>query len=159
MRPLSRTLPLLKQEVCHAVFTYFGVKRFPLLFVSFKHSVLINDFKENSFFSKEDVRVFESLMRIAFAFVFFENVYDNQALMQHKTLKNIETLNEAKILQIEGEPHFQTRLSELGFHAGKDILLVHKIPFGGPYIIQIDDSLIALREEEAQCIQVTQTNL
>ena len=47
-----------------------------------------------------------------------------------------------------------TRINELGLRPGKTVRLVQKTPLGGPIIIQIDNSLIALRSEEAKCIHL-----
>jgi len=46
------------------------------------------------------------------------------------------------------------RLSELGFWPGKYIELVVSAPFGDPMAFRLDNSLVALRKDEARNIRV-----
>jgi ferrous iron transport protein A len=46
------------------------------------------------------------------------------------------------------------RLGELGFWPGKSIKLVISAPFGDPLAFELDNTLIALRREEARLIRV-----
>jgi Fe2+ transport system protein FeoA len=58
----------------------------------------------------------------------------------------------AEIVLIEGDAEKLQRLAELGIRSGKQIQILQKTPFGGPIVIQVEQSLIALRSEEAVCI-------
>jgi Fe2+ transport system protein FeoA len=46
------------------------------------------------------------------------------------------------------------RLSEIGFWPGKNIKLVLSAPFGDPLAFEVDNTVIALRKEEAKSIKV-----
>lgn len=67
-------------------------------------------------------------------------------------LTEINLNDTAEIKIIDGPTKTVARLNELGLRPGKIIHLIQKTPLNGPIIIQIDNSLIALRHEEIQCI-------
>lgn len=46
------------------------------------------------------------------------------------------------------------RLNEMGFLPGKSLELLISAPFGDPLAFKIDNSVIALRKEEAKLIRV-----
>ena len=46
------------------------------------------------------------------------------------------------------------RLAALGFGEGKIIRIYRRAPFSGPYIIDFENTRIALREEELQCLKL-----
>lgn len=46
------------------------------------------------------------------------------------------------------------RLGEMGFWPGKSITLVLSAPFGDPLAFEVDNTVIALRKEEARMIKV-----
>ncbi len=58
----------------------------------------------------------------------------------------------AEIVEIDGIPEKLQRLTELGLRAGKLIQVMQKVPFKGSIVIQVEQTLIALRSEEALCI-------
>lgn len=67
-------------------------------------------------------------------------------------LNDLPIRHTAEILHIEGDQDKLKRLTELGVRAGKSIQVLQKAPFNGPIVIQVEQSLIALRSEEAICI-------
>lgn len=67
-------------------------------------------------------------------------------------LNDLPLKHTAEILSIEGDSSSLNRLTELGLRSGKQIQILQKTPFNGPIIIQVEQSLIALRSEEAVCI-------
>lgn len=67
-------------------------------------------------------------------------------------LNDLPLQHSAEILSIEGDSNSLNRLTELGLRSGKQIQVLQKTPFGGPIVIQVEQSLIALRSEEAVCI-------
>ena len=67
-------------------------------------------------------------------------------------LSDLPMKHVAEITSIEGDSEKLQRLTELGLRSGKNIQVVQKAPFGGPIVIQVEQSLIALRSEEAVCI-------
>jgi ferrous iron transport protein A len=63
-------------------------------------------------------------------------------------------LNETgKILEILSSP-LKINLMELGFLPGKYLTLQHKAPSGGPLAFQLEESLLALRKNEAALIRI-----
>ncbi len=58
-----------------------------------------------------------------------------------------------EILQVDSS-EMGRRLGEMGFLPGKSIQLLLKAPFGDPMAFQIDNTVIALRKDEAQSIRV-----
>lgn len=67
-------------------------------------------------------------------------------------LNELPIKHTAEIVTIEGDDEKLQRLAELGIRSGKHIQVLQKTPFNGPIIIQVEQSLIALRSEEALCI-------
>lgn len=59
-----------------------------------------------------------------------------------------------KIVQITGPDDLSIRLAELGFLPGVEVRVVSQAPWGGPFVVELPNSRLALRESEAQCIQV-----
>jgi len=58
-----------------------------------------------------------------------------------------------KIQEIQGEESIVQRLYELGFIKGRLFEILHKTPFNGPFVVEIQGTTVALRKEEIQCIQ------
>ncbi len=69
-------------------------------------------------------------------------------------LHELKLEDQAEIENICCENDARIRLNELGLRAGKSIRVIQKTPLSGPMIIEIDNTLIALRNEEAKCIQL-----
>lgn len=64
------------------------------------------------------------------------------------------TLNQSgKIVEISGSP-LKINLMELGFLPGKQLTLQHKAPSDGPMAFQLDETLLALRKNEAALIRI-----
>lgn len=59
-----------------------------------------------------------------------------------------------EISHIDGPELVIERLSELGFYVGKQVQLIGQSPFSGPLVIRSGSQVVALRTEEAKCIQV-----
>ncbi len=59
-----------------------------------------------------------------------------------------------EILNLEGDKVIVQRLREMGFTPGEAVRIQSIAPFGDPLLIQIRESLVALRRGEAECIQV-----
>lgn len=71
-----------------------------------------------------------------------------------KTLTDAPFLEPLTILDVVGEPGLTRRLREIGFHSGCEVTLLGRAPFNGPYVVQLHDSVLALRWAEAQCLQI-----
>jgi ferrous iron transport protein A len=48
----------------------------------------------------------------------------------------------------------QINLMELGFLPGKQLTLQHRAPSGGPLAFQLEETLLALRKNEAALIRI-----
>ena len=59
-----------------------------------------------------------------------------------------------EISAVDGDPAISTRLRELGFRPGVKIQLLGQAPFGGPFLVQIQTNVLALRRNEAECLRV-----
>lgn len=59
-----------------------------------------------------------------------------------------------RIVEVLGDPIVVERLLEIGFTPGEEISILGRTLLSGPMIIQVRDTTVALRQEEAQCIQV-----
>ena len=73
---------------------------------------------------------------------------------------NAKTLNEAPvnfqgtISDLAGEDLLVSRLQELGFIRGEQVVVRGRAPFGEPLLVEVRGTTIALRKREAQCIQL-----
>jgi ferrous iron transport protein A len=71
-----------------------------------------------------------------------------------KTLTSAPYFVPQTIVDIVGEPGLTRRLREIGFHSGCVVKLLGQAPFNGPYVVQLHDSVMALRWTEAQCLVI-----
>lgn len=55
---------------------------------------------------------------------------------------------------LEGSPLVRQKLFEIGLYEGRSIEIVDKLDFGGPWIIEISGTRLALREEELRCLNL-----
>jgi ferrous iron transport protein A len=62
---------------------------------------------------------------------------------------------QGKIQNISGHETIVERLYEMGFTPGESIHLQSRVLFGEPFIVSIRGTSIALRKDEAQCIEVS----
>ncbi|MCA1764340.1 MAG: ferrous iron transport protein A [Cryomorphaceae bacterium] len=69
------------------------------------------------------------------------------------TADTINPHQSAEIVDLDSGDTGQ-RLGELGFWPGKSIELLSSAPFGGPLAFQIDNTIVALRRDEARLIRV-----
>ncbi len=59
-----------------------------------------------------------------------------------------------EIVSIDWTHEVGERLEEMGLHPGMLLTWVGQSPWGGPLILRFTSGLLALRHEEARCIQV-----
>lgn len=69
-------------------------------------------------------------------------------------LTDLNTVNSVSILEVKTNEDLQKRLYELGLHLGQTIRIVRRMPLQGPVLIEVNNSILALRYEEAECIHV-----
>lgn len=60
-----------------------------------------------------------------------------------------------KISRIVGSPETKIRLIELGFLVGDEVRVLGAALGGGPLMIEVRGTVLALRREEAKCIMVS----
>lgn len=58
------------------------------------------------------------------------------------------------ISNVQGEPGLTRRLREMGFHTGCEVRILGQAPFNGPFVVQLHDSVLALRRAEAECLLI-----
>ncbi len=58
------------------------------------------------------------------------------------------------IANVTGEPGLTRRLREMGFHTGCEVRIIGRAPFNGPFVVQLHDSVLALRTAEAECLLI-----
>lgn len=58
------------------------------------------------------------------------------------------------ISHVDGEPGLTRRLREMGFHTGCEVRILGQAPFNGPLVVQLHDSVLALRQAEAECLLI-----
>ena len=68
------------------------------------------------------------------------------------SLRNLPIGQSALLERLDGESLLVERLMDLGFHPGVELEVIRQMPLGGPMIIRVEVSFLALREEEAQCL-------
>jgi len=76
--------------------------------------------------------------------------------MTSVTADTISTNQTVEIVDLDGNETGQ-RLGEMGFWPGKNITLVLSAPFGDPMAFEVDNTVIALRKNEAKLIKVKTT--
>lgn len=76
--------------------------------------------------------------------------------MNSVTADTIRTNQTVEIVDLDNNETGQ-RLGEMGFWPGKSITLVLSAPFGDPMAFEVDNTVIALRKNEAKLIKVKTT--
>ena len=74
--------------------------------------------------------------------------------MKMTSLTQAPFLETLTILDVIGETSLSRRLREMGFHSGCEIRILGRAPFNGPYVVQLHDSVLALRWAEAECLLI-----
>lgn len=71
-----------------------------------------------------------------------------------KTLLQAPIKENSVIVDIQGAADLTNRLRELGFHCGCVVQVLGQAPFRGPLVVQLHNSVMALRQGEAACILI-----
>jgi ferrous iron transport protein A len=69
------------------------------------------------------------------------------------TLDHIELQRVVEIVSVDNSP-ISSKLTEMGLVAGQLITTLFKAPFGDPIAIELNGTVLSLRLEEAQFIEV-----
>ncbi|MBN2374294.1 ferrous iron transport protein A [bacterium] len=70
------------------------------------------------------------------------------------SLANMEVNQEGIIKSLEGGANFHARLQALNIRIGKHIKKVSKAPFGGPVVVDVDNSRVAIGHGMSKKIMV-----
>ena len=60
------------------------------------------------------------------------------------TLTDLQTGKKAEIIRLEGGFEFQRKLASLNIRVGKTIKKIAGLPFGGPIVIEVDNTKATL---------------
>ncbi|MGE4131697.1 MAG: ferrous iron transport protein A [Bdellovibrionales bacterium] len=71
-----------------------------------------------------------------------------------KSLSNAPHFEALLIADVVGDSSLTRRLREMGFHSGCQVRILGRAPFGGPLVVQLHDSVLALRPSEASCLLI-----
>jgi len=71
-----------------------------------------------------------------------------------RTLNQAPFLETLKITGVTGDGILSRRLREMGFHTGCEVRVLGRAPFQGAFVVQLHDSVLALRQAEAECLFV-----
>jgi len=59
-----------------------------------------------------------------------------------------------EVLGFQGSFTLNERLQEMGFYPGLCFQLVRRLPFGGPILVQLENSTFSMRRQEAQALLI-----
>ncbi len=71
-----------------------------------------------------------------------------------KSLAEVAFNQIVQIGSVVGAQDLTRRLREMGFHAGCMVQVISRAPFNGPFLVQLHDSVLALRLAEAECLRI-----
>lgn len=69
-------------------------------------------------------------------------------------LSSLSCGQEATVKAIRGANRVSMRLMEIGLVPGRSVTVLRRAPFGGPLQLLIDQTRVAVRTAEAECIEV-----
>jgi len=75
-------------------------------------------------------------------------------LKEVKSLIHAPHFEPLKIARLAGDDGLTKRLREMGFHSGCEVRILGRAPFNGPLVVQLHDSVLALRTAEAECLLI-----
>lgn len=73
-------------------------------------------------------------------------------------LKEADVCSLIKVVGIEAQGELKRRFIDLGIIEGTNIEVLYRSPFGDPTAYKIRGAILAIREEEAELIQVVISN-
>lgn len=80
--------------------------------------------------------------------------------MKTYTLGEMKVGARGIILSTKGPEEIRSRLLEMGLLEGSGVELVHEAPFGGdPIAVRVRGTLLALRRNEANYVEVTEVEV
>jgi Fe2+ transport system protein FeoA len=74
--------------------------------------------------------------------------------IQKSLLSVVPSSASLQLVGFDGEAKIVERLKELGLYQGLRFQLQSRLPFRGPQLIRFGATVLALRTEEAACLQI-----
>ena len=75
-------------------------------------------------------------------------------LISLTTLASIDLNKPALIRDLQGDSVVVSRLREIGFVRGEEVIARGRAPFGDPIMVELRGAIIALRKGEAACVKL-----
>ncbi len=75
-------------------------------------------------------------------------------LISLTTLASLDLNQPALIRDLQGDPVVVSRLREIGFVRGEEVIARGRAPFGEPILVELRGAMIALRKGEAACVKL-----
>ena len=79
---------------------------------------------------------------------------NNSKTLGLKLLSEIKTPSKIQIVGFSGDHLMIQRLKEMGVHKGLELEFISQGPLKGPMIYRFGNTVLALRPQEAACIQI-----
>jgi len=70
------------------------------------------------------------------------------------SLADLPNGSRVRVVDVAGEPLLRERLVELGFTPGTPVQIRGRAPMGDPVEVKIRGGLLAVRRDEAACVEV-----
>jgi Fe2+ transport system protein FeoA len=74
--------------------------------------------------------------------------------MNPPSLSDLPEHSGASVVAVRGDPRLRERLVELGFTPGSRVRVLARAAFGGPLQVEVRGGTIAVRRDEAACVDV-----
>ena len=71
---------------------------------------------------------------------------------------SVAEINQKLVITGIKASEFRPKLNELGIIDGKEISIIIKAPFSGPIAIKVDESILSIRKEDTENIEVDTIN-
>jgi Fe2+ transport system protein FeoA len=70
------------------------------------------------------------------------------------TIIKVPQGQKVKLLNFDGPAFLVERLIDMGFYVNVELENLGRLPFAGPILVRCEQTLLALREEEAMCLKI-----
>jgi Fe2+ transport system protein FeoA len=70
------------------------------------------------------------------------------------TLDTLKTGARCRVVAVVGEALLRERIVELGFTPGAEVVIRGRAPMGDPMEVKVRGGLLAIRRDEAACVEV-----
>jgi Fe2+ transport system protein FeoA len=74
--------------------------------------------------------------------------------MNLSDLRNQNFPQTVEVISINGPETLVERLHEIGFYKGCKLIVLGKAPLRGPLLVELNTTVLALRDEESACLLI-----